>query len=280
MYKKQLLYIITIIFTSKSYGYVFYYDNVNELLFFSSLKNDINKSLSFIEDDFFQNSIKTNEYYSGSSHEKFLMEYYSCNIPNISSSKIFLIKISFNITYPIRKTIKEVIIDYHDSIEELLIFPEEKYKNEFTIEARKDNSYQGSKNRGTKIYDTFGFNIKSRNNIKFKIIKLLLITYKKNKLIYLADLTRNVEYTYGKDKNEFDIYLKNLPENFDLYINLNVIEDGEKILIVKKGFEHPNFGMEKNNPNENMAITSITSIIITFFLIIIFIILIFTCNCF
>ena len=168
-------------------------------------------------------------------------------------------------------------MDLYSSKQSKLIFPD-KYNDEFTIEQNRQASNDGRKNRDTLIYDTFGFNIKSKNNLNFKIAKILLVNFRKKKVNYLANLSSDVKNTYNDDKNIFDIHLKNMPEDFDLYITLDMFNKnweaiGEKILIVQKDFNYPNFRVENANPNKKMFIISLTFILIAFILTVIFVLL-------
>ena len=74
------------------------------------------------------------------------------------------------------------------------------------------------------------------------------------------------------------IYLKNLPEDFDLLITLDLYnnnwkETGQKVLVVQKEFNYPNYRIEEPNPNRTMLIISISFIIIAFIIIIISVLL-------
>ena len=77
--------------------------------------------------------------------------------------------------------------------------------------------------------------------------------------------------------NAFDIYLKNLPEDFDLLITLDVYNkynnNSEKVLLVRKNFEYPDYRIDESNPNKTMIIISITFICIAFILTLIFVLL-------
>lgn len=267
-----------VVINSKDYG--FYYDNFNEEILFDT-ENNLLSDFKYQENDLLKPSNMQKEYFSSAKDNKFKMQYFLCNIFNLSSSPINLIKASFNITFPEKSTIKEVIIDLSETKENKLIFPK-KYNDEFSIEQNKTAINKGRKNRSTIIYDTFGFNIKSKNNLNFKIIKLILVNYRKNKLNYLNNLSGNVQNTDDKN-NTFDIYLKNMPENFDLYITLEIFnknweDTGEKILIVQKDFNYPNFWIEKNNPNIKMLLICLVFIIIAFILIVVLVILKLICG--
>ena len=72
--------------------------------------------------------------------------------------------------------------------------------------------------------------------------------------------------------------MRNLPENFDLYITLDLYDESweakdEKVLVVQKEFNYPNYKIEDSNPNKTMLIVSIIFIGITFILIVILVLL-------
>lgn len=263
----------------KGEDYGFFYDNEKEEILFdtSSLS-----TLTYPESQLLTSSNKQNEYFSSAAKNRFKIEYYTCSLNTISSSPLSLIKVTFNITEPEKITVKEIVMNLYDEENKKLVFPK-KYYDEFTIEQNKTSSNDGRKNRSTIIYDTFGFTIKSKNNLNFKIVKLLLINFRKKKLNYLANLSDNVLKTYDNDNNTFNIYLKNMPEDFDLYITLEIFDKtwettNEKILIVQRDFNYPNYKIENDNPNKNFWIISLSFIIIAFILTLIFIVLKFICD--
>lgn len=269
-----------------SIDYGFYYDNSREQILFN-LENNFLSNLVYSENDLLTPSNIQKNYYSSAKRNKFKIEYYLCPIYSISSSPISLIKASFNITTPERMTIKEVIMDLYEIDEKKIIFPK-KYNDEFSIQANKSASNYARKKRNTIIYDTFGFKIISKNNYNFKIAKLLLVNFRKKKLNYLANLSGNVQNNtdnYNNSNNIFDIYLENLPENFDLYITLELYDKnwnntGEKILVVQKDFNYPNYRVEEANPNKAFFIFAIVFILIALIITIIFILLKCICGCF
>ena len=276
MTNKYILLFISLILGSYSSNYGFFYDNPNEEILFNTNQSKI-LNTTFAENNLLTSSKKVKEYFSSAKENRFFIEYYSCLISLLSSSPLSLVRVSFNITEPRKETIKEVIMDLYSSKQSKLIFPD-KYNDEFTIEQNRQASNDGRKNRDTLIYDTFGFNIKSKNNLNFKIAKILLVNFRKKKVNYLANLSSDVKNTYNDDKNIFDIHLKNMPEDFDLYITLDMFNKnweaiGEKILIVQKDFNYPNFRVENANPNKKMFIISLTFILIAFILTVIFVLL-------
>ena len=276
MTNKYILLFISLILGSYSSNYGFFYDNPNEEILFNTNQSKISNT-TFAENNLLTSSKKVKEYFSSAKKNRFFIEYYSCLISLLSSSPLSLVRVSFNITEPRKETIKEVIMDLYSSKQSKLIFPD-KYNDEFTIEQNRQASNDGRKNRDTLIYDTFGFNIKSKNNLNFKIAKILLVNFRKKKVNYLANLSSDVKNTYNDDKNIFDIHLKNMPEDFDLYITLDMFNKnweaiGEKILIVQKDFNYPNFRVENANPNKKMFIISLTFILIAFILTVIFVLL-------
>ena len=89
------------------------------------------------------------------------------------------------------------------------------------------------------------------------------------KLNYLANLSYNL---HKQTDNSFDIHLKDMPEDFDLYITLDLYDENgeakdEKVLLVEKEFNYPNYKIESSNPNKKLFIISIIVIGITFILI-------------
>ena len=284
-YKLNNIIIITLILSlsilSRADDYGFFYDNINEEILFDTDQTILSNYI-FKEEKLLNSSNKEKEYFSSAKKNRFKMEYFSCPISSISTTPFTLIRASFNITEPINTTVKEVIMDLHNKEDKKLVFPN-KYFNEFIVEQNKSACNDGRKRRNTIIYDTFGFNIKSKNNFNFKIAKIILVNFRKGKLNYLANLSGNVQKTYIDDNNVFDIYLKNLPENFDLYITLEIFDKnwettGEKILVVQKDFKYPNYRVESVNPNHKMFIISLTFIIIAFILTVVFVILKFICG--
>ena len=280
MASKCILLVLSLIIGTYSSNYGFFYDNPNEEILFNTNQSIISSAI-FSENNLLTPSKKVKEYFSSAKKNRFFIEYYSCLISLLSSSPLSLVRVSFNITEPINETVKEVIMDLYSSNQSKLIFPD-KYNDEFIVEQSRQSSNDGRKNRDTIIYDTFGFNIKSKNNLNFKIAKILLVNFRKKKVNYLANLSGDVRNTYNNDINTFDIYLKNMPEDFDLYITLEMFNKkweavGEKILIVQKNFNYPNFRVENANPNKRMFIISLTFIIIAFILTVIFVLL--NCVC-
>jgi len=279
MTNKYIFLFISIIGAYSS-DYGFFYDNPNEEILFNTNYSTIS-NIIFSENNLLNSSNKVKEYFSSAKKNRFFIEYYSCLISFLSSSPLSLVRVSFNITEPRKETIKEVIMDLYNSKQSKLIFPD-KYNDEFTIEQNRQSSNDGRKDRDTLIYDTFGFNIKSKNNLNFKIAKILLVNFRKKKVNYLANLSRDVKNTYNDDKSIFDIHLKDMPEDFDLYITLDMFNKnweaiGEKILIIQKDFNYPNFRVENANPNKTMLIVSLTFIFLAFILTVIFVLL--NCIC-
>ena len=279
MTNKYIFLFISIIGAYSS-DYGFFYNNPNEEILFNTNYSTISNTI-FSENNLLNSSNKVKEYFSSAKKNRFFIEYYSCLISFLSSSPLSLVRVSFNITEPRKETIKEVIMDLYNSKQSKLIFPD-KYNDEFTIEQNRQSSNEGRKDRDTLIYDTFGFNIKSKNNLNFKIAKILLVNFRKKKVNYLANLSRDVKNTYNDDKSIFDIHLKDMPEDFDLYITLDMFNKnweaiGEKILIIQKDFNYPNFRVENANPNKTMLIVSLTFIFLAFILTVIFVLL--NCIC-
>lgn len=265
------IFLITNIASDDDYG--FFYDNYKEEISFNAEKTQLT-NYTYKEKDLLISSNKQNEYYSLAKKNKFKIEHYLISIYSLSSSPIYLFRVSFNVTEPEPSTIKEIILDLSGTTEKKLAFPKS-FKNYFSIEQNKKASNEGRKRRNVKIYDTFGFSVNSKNYTNFKIAKLLLVNYKDKKLNYLANLSGNVQKTFDNINNTFDIYLEDMPENFDLYITLEIYDSNwknteEKILIVQKDFNYPNYILEDNNPNKKLFILALIFIVIAFILIIIF----------
>ena len=265
---------------ANEYDYGFFYDNPKEEIYFDT-QSLLSTKFIYKESELLNYQNKQNEYISSARKNEFNIEYYSCPIPSISTSPISLIKVSFDITEPEKTTVKEVILNLEENAEKKVIFPK-KYNNEFNVEQNKTTSNEGRKNRNTLIYDTFGFDIKSKNNLNFQIAKLLLVNFRKNKLNYLANLSKDISIV-SKSDNSFSIHLDNMPEKFDLYITLEIFDKkwkstGEKILVVQKDFDYPNYKIEDDNPNKNLFIISIVFISIAFILTVIFVLIKFICS--
>ena len=262
--------IVILLISTKTQDFSFYYDNIKDNIYLSLENNNTTQTQSYSASTLLDSNNLNKRYSSLAGSNKFNIEYYSCNI---SSMPLDLIKVEYNLTDYENSLIKEVILNLDNSNEN--IFPS-KYKDEFTVEQNKTASNEGSKKRETLIYDTYGFNIKSKHDLNFKVSKILLANFQKKRLNYLANLSYNIRQHNGN--NSFNIYLKNMPEDFDLLINLDLCDEnwketGEKILIVKKEINYPNFKVEDENPNNTMIIISITFIILAFILIIIFVLL-------
>ena len=262
--------IVILLISTKTQDFSFYYDNIKDNIYLSLENNNTTQTQSYSASTLLDSNNLNKRYSSLAGSNKFNIEYYSCNI---SSMPLDLIKVEYNLTDYENSLIKEVILNLDNSNEN--IFPS-KYKDEFTVEQNKTASNEGSKKRETLIYDTYGFNIKSKHDLNFKVSKILLANFQKKRLNYLANLSYNIRQHNGN--NSFDIYLKDMPEDFDLLINLDLCDEnwketGEKILIVKKEINYPNFKVEDENPNNTMIIISITFIILAFILIIIFVLL-------
>ena len=261
------------------YDYGFFYNNSLEKIFFDTNNTtDSSSNLTYSEDELLLEENIKKDYFSSAKVNKFKITYYSYQNYTISPTPLSLVKIAFNITEPDDITIKEVILDLSQNVSNKKTFPE-RFFDEYIINQNKTASNDGRKNRKTIIYDTFGFDIKSKNNSNFQIVKLLLVNHRKNKVNYMANLSQNVLKTYGNNSNNtFDIYLERMPEVFDLYATLELYDEhwnttGEKVLIVTKDFENPNYRIENSNPNKTMFIISLVFIISIFIVTAIFVIL-------
>ena len=250
----------------------FFYDSSQGQIYFDLEKYDFTNK-SYLEDNLLNKDNLKKHYISLAGYNHFDIEYYSCNVSNKLNRSLDLIKVEYNLTEYDNAFVKEIILNMHSISGN--IFPQ-KYKDEFIVKQNKIASNKGKKNRKTLIYDTLGFNVKSKSGLNFKISKILLVNFRNNNLNYLANLSYNIrKYT---DNNTFDIYLKNLPEDFDLLITLDLYnnnwkETGQKVLVVQKEFNYPNYRIEEPNPNRTMLIISISFIIIAFIIIIILVLL-------
>jgi hypothetical protein len=265
----SFLFLFTFI-NAKNFGY--FYDNSQGKIYLNADINDL-KNQSFLENTLLTSKNLKQHYYSSAGSNKFDIYYYSCEIPSLLNNSLGLIKVQYNLPENENILIKEIILDM--STIPVNILPK-KYENEFTLTQNKDASIKGKEKRYTIIYDTFGFNVYSKSNLNFKVSKVLLANFRKNKLNYLANLSYNLR-KYSSN-NTFDIYLRNLPEKFDLHITLDLYDENwkdmdEKILIVGKDFEYPNYKIEGTNPNKTMFIISLIFIGIAFILTIILVLL-------
>ena len=262
------LFILSLINIVKAVDYGFFYDNYKEEIIFYTEQVLLSNTI-YPENVLLKSSNMQINYISSALKNKFKIEYYTCPINSISTKPLTLIKVSFNITKEEEKyMVKEVIMDLSRAIEKKLVFPNN-YYDEFTIVQDKEASNYGRKARNTIIYDTFGFDVISSNNLNFKIVKILLVNFRKNKVNYLANLSGDILNTYYEKNYIFDIYLKNMPEDFDIYVTLEIIDKnmtttGKKILIVQKDFKYPNYRIEDANPNKKMFIVALTFILIAF----------------
>lgn len=266
--KISLEIILILIISISSQDFSFFYDNSKDQIYLG-LENNTS-SQSYSSSDLLNYNNLNKQYYSSAGINKFQIEYYSCNISSVLNKPLDLIKVEYNLTEYDNTLIKEIILDLNKPNEN--IFPS-KYKDEFIVEENKRAAKRGSEKRETVIYDTFGFTIKSKHNLNFQVSKVLLVNFRNKKLNYLANLSYNAKKYAGN--NTFNIYLKNLPEEFDLLINLDLCDEnwketGEKILVVQKEFNYPNYKVEEENPNNTMIIIALTFIIIGFILIILF----------
>lgn len=293
---------------TQSFPFSYYYNNSMDLIEFSP--SDINSlstfnikvnetvispnpsSTSSNTFSYFSSQLLTDEnlvdsYESSQINGTLTIEYYSIKV---NDSPLTLIKTYFdNIK---EGTITEIIIDFfsEENIIEKKVLPEKYFINDILeVEQNKYISRDAFERRGSKVYETFGFEIIAKNDTgnnffsdDFILKKIILLNYRKNKLNYLADLSGNfyentnktetdnydsLDKFYDKEdweiiKKRYDFDLENLPENFDLILTLDILdkegkEKGEKVVVVKKGFQYPNFKVEEPNPNQMLFITSL-----------------------
>ena len=282
MRKTTLLHTLTIFLMlflpniSRSKNVSYNYSYLNDTFTFQTLnKSLINPPILDYSELFSKDNILL-EYYSTAKSNKFKIEYY--NVPFFSFPKI-LIKAYFNSKKV--GTVTEILEDvsqnsYFENTNKV-VFPK-KYYDFFEITQNRYASNEGRKKTKKKIYNTFGFDIKSK--LKYKIEKILLVNYRKEKVNYLANLTPYLNEDNKKEKNKeintisYDFHLENLPEDFDIFLTLIIDNSNEKILLVQKKFNYPNYKVESVNPNKNffkisliitlvaLAFTFISSILI------------------
>ena len=294
MKKNILLHVITIFLfvilfnVCYSQNFSYYYSNLNDTLTVQSFKTDSNSklqtlmsSLTYDPSNLLSKDNMLIEYYSSAKSNKFKIEYYDNSLT--SGPKTF-IKANFNSKKV--GTVTEIFEDiYKNSYTEntnKIVFPK-KYYNSFEISQNREASNEGRKRMKKKIYNTFGFDIKSK--LKYKIEKILLVNYRKEKVNYLANLTpylnENKETEKSKEANtiSYDFHLENLPEDFDLLLTLSIENSEEKVLLIHKNYRYPNYVIESVNPNRNFfkisLIISLVALVLTF----IFSILILIINC-
>ena len=263
-------FIILSFINTKNFGY--YYDSSQGKIYFNP-DNYNSTNQPYSENNLLNSKNLKKNYYSSAGNNKFKIEYYSCNVSSLLITSLDLIKVTYNLTENENEMIKEVLLNM-DSIDGSIL--PKIYENEFTVKQNKEASIKGKKKRDTIIYDTYGFNVQSKSNLNFKISKILLVNFRKGKLNYLANLSYNLHKYYSN--NTFDIYLRNLPEKFDLYITLDLYDKNwkemeEKVFVVKKDLKYPNYKVEGTNPNKTMFIIAIIFIGISFILTIIFVLL-------
>ena len=259
------------IISALSNDFCFYYDNSQERIYFTTENNFNSTNNTFLQTKLLVPDNLEKQYISKAGIYIFDIQYYSCLIPSLSNETLELIKVEYNLTEPRNSMMTEILLNFNNLSGK--IFPQ-KYKDEFIITQSNKISNKARIKRDTLIFDTFGFNIQSKNNLNFNIAKILLVNFRKDKLNYLANLSYNVRKT---SNNTFDIYLKNLPEDFDLLVTLDILDKNfttnEKVLIIRKEFEYPKYKIEDANPNKSMIISAITFIVIAFVLIVIFVLL-------
>ena len=294
MKKNILLHVITIFLfvillgVSYSQNFSYYYSNLNDTLTVQTFKTDsksnlqtLINSLTYDPSNLLSKDNMLIEYYSSAKSNKFKIEYYDNTL--LSGPKTF-IKAYFNSKKV--GTVTEIFEDiYKNSYTEnnnKIVFPK-KYYNSFEISQNREASNEGRKRMNKKIYNTFGFDIKSK--LKYKIEKILLVNYRKEKVNYLANLTpylnenKETEKSKETDTISYDFHLENLPEDFDLLLTLSIENSEEKVLLIHKNYRYPNYVIESANPNRNFfkisLIISLVALVLTF----IFSILILIINC-
>lgn len=179
-----------------------------------------------------------------------------------------------NVTYYASSTLfNEILFEVPSDKESYVTYPYG-LEDEFVIEKCAKCSTEGGKRRKKKVSDIFGFSFEASENIEGEIEKVFLVANHKNKLAYYADMTSLIyrydanQITLSEESSKmfYDFYLEEMPEKFDLIITYSVKEKiesdlaGKKILIVKKDVKHPDFGVNKENPNFTMFIVSMSLI--------------------
>lgn len=213
MRKTTLLYTLTISLMlflpdiSRSKNVSYNYSYLNDTFTFQTLnKSLINPPILDYSELFSKDNILL-EYYSTAKSNKFKIEYYDNTL--LSGPKTF-IKAYFNSKKV--GTVTEIFEDiYKNSYTEnnnKIVFPK-KYYNSFEISQNREASNEGRKRMKKKIYNTFGFDIKSK--LKYKIEKILLVNYRKEKVNYLANLKLYYlkKFYFIMERSNFFIYFSN-----------------------------------------------------------------------
>lgn len=229
-----------------------------------------NAQTKFSAKDLLTEENKIKEYTSKAIDGTFDIKYHSILLNKI---EIYLIKISYNASSTL---FSEIIFEIPSEKKEVdwISYPNI-LLSEFSVGQCPECSKKGKERLKKTISDIYGFYFESPENLKGEIEKVFLISKKDDQIVYYADMT-SIKYLHNETMTEiknyqpqrkyYDFYLEDMPETFELHITFNVKEDinneltGRKILLVKKNINHPNFGIDSNNPNFSMLIISISVI--------------------
>ena len=275
-----------------SQDFSYYYNPFLDILFFSdfSLNSNIHPYLSINSDPFLLitrqevgiepskilgSSNKYKDYKYSHINGTLHFQYYKINLYNTPYTLIKSELYKKN-----RKIYHEIFLDSYDIKEKTKIFPNN-FKNSFIVKESKTVIRDVYETNNKRIYNTFGFDMINLSSYDYVINKILLVSYDNKKAYYLNDITSLLEITYENEfenttKISYNFYMKNLPEKFTLYINLDLINrtnshlTGDRALIIYKDIHYPHFKIENENPNKNIFIIGFLFIGILFILTIIF----------
>lgn len=229
-----------------------------------------NAQTKFSSKDLLTEENKIKDYTSKAIDGTFDIKYHSIFL---NKKEIYLIKISYNASSTL---FSEIIFEIpsEDKKVEWISYPN-KLLSDFSVGQCPECSKKGKERLKKTISDIYGFYFESPENLKGEIEKVFLISKKDDQIVYYADMT-SIKYLYNDttidihnyqpQRQYYDFYLEDMPETFELHITFNIKEDlnneltGRKILLVKKNINHPNFGIDNNNPNFSMFIISVSVI--------------------
>jgi hypothetical protein len=239
---------ISIIDFSSDFTSILKYGETTEILSTSNNKYELSTILT--------NDNLKDEYKSKHIDGEFLIKYYDINIDEVQFNFITLFYFVSDVEF------KDIIFE-PKNLKKFNVFPES-FENNFEFNQEKTLAESSRKRRNKKISETYTFSMKKMKNSQFE--KISLISYRKKKVDYMADLTSNI-YKNVDLSNEnidyFDFWLENLPEKFNLQITYALTDDDgnyldKKIVIIIKDIKYPNFvELKKFNPNYEMNISVI-----------------------
>ena len=239
---------ISIIDFSPDFSSILTYGENSEILTTSNNKFELSRILT--------NENLKDEYKSKHIDGEFLIKYYDINIDEVQFNFITLFYFVSDVEF------KDIIFE-PKNLKKFNVFPES-FENNFEFNQEKTLAESSRKRRNKKISETYTFSMKKMKNSQFE--KISLISYRKKKVDYMADLTSNI-YKNVDLSNEnidyFDFWLENLPEKFNLQVTYALTDDDgnyldKKIVIIIKDIKYPNFvELKKFNPNYEMCISVI-----------------------